>query len=163
MFHKRTALRLLAVLAVAVVFTFAACEKLSVSKLTSNYHFSKANKLFTENQYRKAIAEYEAIDKANNAFSADAKKRLAVLKSPEGLDFYKKFAEYNPPRPPETGAFGKLPFDATSPPDQGGGFSKTILNLDDLSKKIDAKDSGKATPDKSAPDKPAPKPEAPKK
>jgi tetratricopeptide (TPR) repeat protein len=65
MFHKRTAARLLAVLAVAVVFTFAACEKLSVSKLTSNYHFSKANKLFTENQYRRAIAEYELALKSN--------------------------------------------------------------------------------------------------
>ena len=59
MFRKRTSGLLLAAVAVAIVFTFAACDKLSVSKLSANYHFSKANKFFTENQYRKAIAEYE--------------------------------------------------------------------------------------------------------
>jgi tetratricopeptide (TPR) repeat protein len=59
MFRKRTNGLLLAAVAVAIVFAFAACDKLSVSKLSANYHFSKANKLFTENKYRAAIAEYE--------------------------------------------------------------------------------------------------------
>jgi tetratricopeptide (TPR) repeat protein len=60
MFRKRTNGLLLAVVALAVVFAFAACEKLSVSKLSANYHFAKANRFFMENQYRKAITEYEA-------------------------------------------------------------------------------------------------------
>jgi tetratricopeptide (TPR) repeat protein len=59
MFRKKTNGLLLAVVALAVVFAFTACEKLSVSKLSANYHFAKANRFFTENQYRKAIAEYE--------------------------------------------------------------------------------------------------------
>jgi tetratricopeptide (TPR) repeat protein len=59
MFRKKTNRLLLAVVALALVLTFVGCEKLSVSKLAANYHFSKANRFFTENQYRKAIAEYE--------------------------------------------------------------------------------------------------------
>jgi tetratricopeptide (TPR) repeat protein len=65
MFRNRTNVLLLAVLALAVVFAFTACEKLNVPRLTANYHFSKANKFFMENQYRKAIAEYELALKAN--------------------------------------------------------------------------------------------------
>jgi len=65
MFRKRTNSLLLAVVALAVVFSFTACEKLSVSKLSANYHFAKANRFFTENQYRKAIAEYELTLKNN--------------------------------------------------------------------------------------------------
>jgi len=65
MFRKRTNGLLLAVVALAVVFAFTACEKLSVSKLSANYHFAKANRFFTENQYRKAITEYEATLKNN--------------------------------------------------------------------------------------------------
>jgi len=59
MFRQRTNGFLLAAVALAVVFTLSACENLSVSKLSANYHFAKANRFFTENQYRKAIAEYE--------------------------------------------------------------------------------------------------------
>jgi tetratricopeptide (TPR) repeat protein len=65
MFRKRSSGLLLAVVALAVVFAFAACENLSVSKLSANYHFAKANRFFMENQYRKAIAEYEATLKNN--------------------------------------------------------------------------------------------------
>lgn len=66
MFRKRTHGLLLAVLALAVVvLVSSACEKLNVPRLTANYHFSKANKFFMENQYRKAIAEYELALKAN--------------------------------------------------------------------------------------------------
>jgi tetratricopeptide (TPR) repeat protein len=59
MFRQRTNGFLLAAAALAVVFALSACENLSVSQLTANYHFAKANRFFTENQYRKAIAEYE--------------------------------------------------------------------------------------------------------
>ena len=44
----------------AVALTFSSCEKMKISKLKANYHFSNANKLFTDNKYRQAIAEYEA-------------------------------------------------------------------------------------------------------
>jgi len=49
----------------AAIFAFAACQNLSYSKLAANYHFNKANALFRENQYRKAITEYEATLKFN--------------------------------------------------------------------------------------------------
>jgi tetratricopeptide (TPR) repeat protein len=54
-----------AVAALAVIFAFTACQNLSYSKLAANYHFDKANSLFRESQYRKAIAEYEATLKFN--------------------------------------------------------------------------------------------------
>ncbi|HYA48515.1 MAG TPA: tetratricopeptide repeat protein [Burkholderiales bacterium] len=56
---------MLAVTAVALVLTFAACGDLSVAKLSANYHFAKANRFFTENQYRKAITEYDLCLKNN--------------------------------------------------------------------------------------------------
>jgi len=65
MLRKRTNGFLLAAIVLAVVFSFAACDSLSVSKLSANYHFSKANRFFTENQYRKAITEYELTLKNN--------------------------------------------------------------------------------------------------
>jgi tetratricopeptide (TPR) repeat protein len=54
-----------ALAALAVIFAFTACQNISYSKLAANYHFSKANSLFRENQYRKAITEYEATLKFN--------------------------------------------------------------------------------------------------
>ncbi|TRZ91818.1 tetratricopeptide repeat protein [bacterium] len=60
MFRRKTNGLWIAVLACIIVFSFVGCEKLKVSKLQSNFHFSKANQLFTDNQYRKAITEYEA-------------------------------------------------------------------------------------------------------
>ncbi|HSA95472.1 MAG TPA: tetratricopeptide repeat protein [Acidobacteriota bacterium] len=54
-----------AVAALAVIFAFAACSNLSYSKLAANYHFNKANAFFRENQYRRAITEYEATLKFN--------------------------------------------------------------------------------------------------
>lgn len=56
---------LFAAAALAVVFAFAACENLSYAKLAANHHFGRANSYFRENQYRKAIAEYEATLKFN--------------------------------------------------------------------------------------------------
>ncbi|MFZ2054556.1 MAG: tetratricopeptide repeat protein [Candidatus Aminicenantales bacterium] len=48
-----------------VVLAFTSCEKLSVNKLRANYHFSKANQLFTDGKYRKAMTEYENTLKYN--------------------------------------------------------------------------------------------------
>jgi tetratricopeptide (TPR) repeat protein len=59
MFRKKTNALLLAAVVVAAVFAFSACGNLSISKLSANYHFAKANRFFTENQYRRAITEYE--------------------------------------------------------------------------------------------------------
>jgi len=60
MFRKRTNGLLLIILCAALVLAFSGCEKLKISKLQANYHFSKANNLFTDNKFRPAIAEYEA-------------------------------------------------------------------------------------------------------
>jgi len=58
--------KIMAVAAVAVVLAaFTACQDISYGKLAANHHFSKANSFFRENQYRKAIAEYEATLKYN--------------------------------------------------------------------------------------------------
>jgi tetratricopeptide (TPR) repeat protein len=46
-------------------FAFSACQGLSYSKLAANHHFGRANSYFRENQYRKAITEYEATLKYN--------------------------------------------------------------------------------------------------
>ena len=51
--------------AIAVIFAFTGCQNISYSKLSANYHFGKANSFFRENQYRKAITEYEATLKFN--------------------------------------------------------------------------------------------------
>lgn len=65
MLQKRSNRLLLFLLVAAVLISFSSCEKLRVNNLRSNYHFSKANHLFTEGHYRKAISEYEATLKYN--------------------------------------------------------------------------------------------------
>ena len=65
MSRKTTQRLILTAAALAVVFAFAACQDISYSKLSANYHFGRANSFFRENQYRKAIAEYEATLKFN--------------------------------------------------------------------------------------------------
>lgn len=62
---RKTQKVMFAAAAIAVVFAFTGCQNISYSKLSANYHFSKANSLFRENQYRKAITEYEATLKFN--------------------------------------------------------------------------------------------------
>lgn len=52
-------------LALVVVFASVGCQKLSVSKLSANYYFSKANQLFKDAKYSKAIVEYEKVVKYN--------------------------------------------------------------------------------------------------
>ncbi|MCU0244154.1 MAG: tetratricopeptide repeat protein [Acidobacteria bacterium] len=69
MSRKTTQRFLFAAAALAVIFAFAACQNISYSKLAANYHFGKANSFFRENQYRKAITEYEATLKFNPAMT----------------------------------------------------------------------------------------------
>jgi tetratricopeptide (TPR) repeat protein len=65
MSRKTTQRFIFAAAALAVIFAITACQNISYSKLASNYHFGKANSFFRENQYRKAITEYEATLKYN--------------------------------------------------------------------------------------------------
>lgn len=65
MSRKTTQRLILAAAALAVIFAFTACQNISYSKLAANYHFGRANSFFRENQYRKAITEYEATLKFN--------------------------------------------------------------------------------------------------
>lgn len=46
-------------LVLAVSFTLSSCEKLRISRLQANHHFSRANHNFTEQKFRLAIEEYE--------------------------------------------------------------------------------------------------------
>jgi len=65
MSQKRISVVLTALLAFSLVLVFTSCEKLSVSRLKANYHFSKANQFFKDGKYRKAITEYEDTLKYN--------------------------------------------------------------------------------------------------
>jgi tetratricopeptide (TPR) repeat protein len=65
MSRKTTQRFLFAAAALAVIIAFTGCQNVSYSKLAANYHFGKANSFFRENQYRKAITEYEATLKYN--------------------------------------------------------------------------------------------------
>jgi tetratricopeptide (TPR) repeat protein len=65
MSRKTTQRLILAAAVLAVIFAFTACQNISYSKLSANYHFGRANSFFRENQYRKAITEYEATLKFN--------------------------------------------------------------------------------------------------
>jgi tetratricopeptide (TPR) repeat protein len=65
MSRKTTQRIVFAAAALAVIFAFTACQNISYSKLSANYHFGRANSFFRENQYRKAITEYEATLKYN--------------------------------------------------------------------------------------------------
>ncbi len=62
---RKTQRIVFAAAAIAVILAFTGCQDISYSKLSANYHFGKANSLFRENQYRKAITEYEATLKYN--------------------------------------------------------------------------------------------------
>jgi tetratricopeptide (TPR) repeat protein len=65
MSRKTTQRLILTAAALVAVFAFTACKDISYSKLSANYHFGRANSFFRENQYRKAITEYEATLKFN--------------------------------------------------------------------------------------------------
>ena len=65
MSRKTTQRFMLAAVTVAVIFALSGCQDISYSKLAANHHFGKANSFFRENQYRKAITEYELTLKYN--------------------------------------------------------------------------------------------------
>jgi len=60
MFRKIINTSLLALLVLAVVFSTVSCEKLKISNLKANHHFTNANANFTDGKFRLAIDEYEA-------------------------------------------------------------------------------------------------------
>lgn len=60
MSRKNTSIALMILLAAALVFVTSSCQKLDPNRLRANYHFSRANSLFSDNKYRLAIEEYEA-------------------------------------------------------------------------------------------------------
>src|SRR5665647_3820312 len=62
---RKTQRFMFAAAAIVVILAFTGCQDISYSKLSANYHFGKANSFFRENQYRKAITEYEATLKYN--------------------------------------------------------------------------------------------------
>jgi tetratricopeptide (TPR) repeat protein len=64
MFGRRNHRIFIWTLALIAVFAFIGCQKLSVSRLTSNYHFTKANQLFKDGKWRQAIVEYESAIKS---------------------------------------------------------------------------------------------------
>ena len=59
MFRKVINTSLLVLLVLAVVFSTVSCEKLKVSNLKANHHFTNANHQFTDGKFRLAIEEYE--------------------------------------------------------------------------------------------------------
>jgi len=48
-----------------ILICFSGCDQLKISNLKANKHFKMANRLFGEEKYKKAIAEYEAALKLN--------------------------------------------------------------------------------------------------
>ncbi len=65
MSRNRTSAIFVWTLALIVVLASVGCQKVSVSKLSANYYFSKANQLFKDAKYSKAIVEYEKVVKYN--------------------------------------------------------------------------------------------------
>jgi len=59
MSRQRTSIALIGLLVLAVAFASVGCEKLNVKKLQANYYFNKANQLFRDSKFSKAIVEYE--------------------------------------------------------------------------------------------------------
>jgi tetratricopeptide (TPR) repeat protein len=65
MSRKKTQRFIIAAAVLVAAFALTACQNLSYSRLAANHHFNRANSFFRENQYRKAISEYEATLKYN--------------------------------------------------------------------------------------------------
>jgi tetratricopeptide (TPR) repeat protein len=60
MSDKRTPRFIISALALMFIVAFTGCEKLNIKNLSANYHFNKANQLFRDNKFSKAIAEYKS-------------------------------------------------------------------------------------------------------
>ena len=111
MSRQRTSIALIGILVLAVAFASVGCEKLNVKKLQANYYFNKANQLFRDAKYSKAIVEYEnALSKNPNLMEAyrflgECYKSLYlpgkttpenVEKATKALDALKKAQEMEP-------------------------------------------------------------------
>jgi len=71
MSRQRTSIALIGLLVFAVAFASVGCDKLNVKKLQANYYFNKANQLFRDAKFSKAIVEYEnALAKNPNLMEA---------------------------------------------------------------------------------------------
>jgi tetratricopeptide (TPR) repeat protein len=57
---KLWSILLILLLTALIVSSFSGCDKLKITNLKANKHFKTANKLYTEEKFKKAIAEYEA-------------------------------------------------------------------------------------------------------
>lgn len=69
MSRKKSTVVLAVLLAAFVIFFASSCKKLNPDALKSNYHFNKANHLFSDAKYRDAIEEYEAALRYNPELS----------------------------------------------------------------------------------------------
>jgi tetratricopeptide (TPR) repeat protein len=65
MSDKRTPRLIIGLLTLLLVGSFIGCQKLSIKNLSANYHFNKANALFKDSKFTKAIAEYKAVIENN--------------------------------------------------------------------------------------------------
>ena len=65
MCDKRSRRYLIGTLAILAMFSFVSCRKMSLPKLKANYFFNKANTLFKDGKFTKAIVEYEKVIKYN--------------------------------------------------------------------------------------------------
>jgi len=91
-YNRNTAFIIL--LTLAVILAATSCQKLSPAKLRSNYHFNKANSLFSDGRYRLAIEEYEAALRYNpelveaHRFLGESYKGLfrPGVESPENME-----------------------------------------------------------------------------
>ena len=63
--QRRSSTILLIFLALAIVISTSGCEKLKVSRLKANHHFSRANTFYADKHFRDAIKEYELALKYN--------------------------------------------------------------------------------------------------
>jgi tetratricopeptide (TPR) repeat protein len=111
MSRKNTTILLTILLAVALVFSVNGCRKLNPDRLKANYHFNRANSLFSDSRYRDAIQEYEAALEYNpslteayrylgesykNLYKAGVETPENMEKAEKALDALKKAYEIEP-------------------------------------------------------------------
>ncbi len=109
--NKRGRLAVVIWLTLSVLFFLTSCQKLRVNYIKANYHFNKANALFTDGQYRRAITEYEEAIKYNPnlidayRFAGEAYKNLFrpgddrpdnLEKAEKALEYLNKAYEFSP-------------------------------------------------------------------
>lgn len=100
-----------ALLAIVLIFAATSCEKLKISRLKANYHFTNGNRFFSQSKYRDAIGEYEQALNYNpqlggayrflgesykNLYRPGADSPDNVQKAQKALDALKKAYELEP-------------------------------------------------------------------